>query len=116
VTRTTWAFSILICALLALSGAGCTKKAASGPPQTLGQAVAQLRAVLATAGPEVQSNIYGGVGVVRSIHYGQYDVALAALDRIAGNANLNDRQKRVVSDVTELVKQAAQKQQNAPAQ
>ena len=114
--KTTWTLGIVLGVLLALSGAGCKKKAAaSGPPQTLQQGVAQLRAALVKAGPEVQNNLYGGVGVVRSIRYGQYEVALAALDRIASSANLDDAQKKVVSDVTELVKQVAQKQQGAPA-
>jgi len=102
VKKTTRALSIVLCALLALSGAGCKKNAAASgsSPQTLQQGVAQLRAALIAAGPEAQSNLYSGV--IRSIRYRQYDVALAALDRIAGNPGLNDGQKKLVSDVTEL--------------
>jgi hypothetical protein len=112
VKKTTWLLSIVIGGLLALSGAGCNKKGASGPPQTLEQGVAQLRAALVTAGPEVQSNLYSGVA--RGVRYGQYLEALVALDRIASNPGLNDGQKKIVNDVAELLKQAVQKQQNAP--
>jgi hypothetical protein len=113
VKKTTWLFWIVVGGLMALSGAGCDKKAASAPPQTLEQGMAQLRAALITAGPEVQSNLYSGVA--RGIRYGQYPEALDALDRIASDPGLNDAQKKLVNDVAELLKQAAQKQQNAPA-
>jgi hypothetical protein len=113
VKKRTWLLWIVMGSLLALSGAGCSKKAVSAPPQTLQQGVAQLRAALLTADPEVQRELYNRV--VRGIRYRQYPQALAALDRIASNPSLNDQQKKIVNDVAELLKQAAQKQQNAPA-
>lgn len=111
--KTVWLLCIATGVLLAASGAGCAKKPASAPPQTLQQGVAQLRAALRTAGPEVERDLYDHV--VRGIHYRHYPEALAALDRIANNPSLSDQQKKLANDVTELLKQAAQKQQNAPA-
>jgi hypothetical protein len=112
VKKTTGLLSIVLSGFVALSGAGCKNKAAPGPPQTLEQGVAQLRAALSAAGPDVQSNLYSGV--IRGVRYGQFLEALAALDRIAGNPGLNDGQKKIVNDMAELLKQAVQKQQNAP--
>jgi len=115
VKKTTWLLSIVICGLLALGGAGCKKKdtASSGSPQTLQQGMTKLRAALINAAPDVQSNLYSGVD--RDIRYGQYPEALAAMDRIASNPGLNEQQKKLVNEVTELLKQAAEKQQGAAA-
>ena len=114
VKRTTWVLPLVIGGLVALGGAGCHKQAAAAPaPKTALEGVVQLRASLMNAGPEVQSNLYNHVA--RGIRYRQYPEALAALDSIAGSPNLNDGQKKLVDEVTELVKQEAQKQQNAPA-
>jgi len=113
VKNTTWLLSIATCGLLALSSAACNKQPASAPPKTVQEGVAQLQEALIKASPEVQSNLQSHVA--RGIRYGQYPEALAALDAIAGDPSLNDGQKKLVSQVTELVKQEAQKQQDAPA-
>ena len=110
--KTTWMLSVLIGSLLAFSGAGCKKNAVPAPPQTIEEGVAQLRAALVTANREVQSNLYSGVAY--GIRYGRLTDALGALDQIAANPTLDDRQKKIVSDVRELLKQAIQNQQNAP--
>jgi hypothetical protein len=112
VKTTTWILSILLVSLLALSGAGCKKKAESSRPQTLDEGVIQLRTVLVTAGPEVQSNLYSGV--IYGIRYGNFMDALGALDQIASNPSLTDPQKKTVSNVIDLLKQAIQNPQNAP--
>jgi len=72
----------------------------------------QLRAALLNASPEVQSNLYNGVAY--NIRYGNYENALMSLDRIANGPSLNDRQKKLVNDVIELLKSKIQSQDNAP--
>jgi hypothetical protein len=104
---------LLMAGLFAFSGVGCKgKKAVSQQPQTLEDGVEQLRTALASASPDVQSNLYSGVSY--SIRYGSYDKALVSLDRIASDPGLNDGQKRLVNDVIELVKARIQNQGNAP--
>jgi len=110
--KTSWILSMLLGSLLAFSGAGCKKQAASEPPQTLDQGVQQLRAALVAANPEVQSNLYSGV--VYGIRYGNFMDALIALDRIGSNPSLNEQQKKTVNQVAELLKKEIQNQQNAP--
>lgn len=110
--NTVWILSVLLGSLLAFSGAGCKDKAASEKPQTVEQGVAQLRAVLATASPEVNSNLYSGVAY--GVRYGNFVGALMALDKIASDPSLNERQKKTVNDVIDLLKQAIQNQQNPP--
>lgn len=110
--RTTWILPILTGGLLALSGLGCGKGGAFRQPQTIEDGVAQARTALATASPAVRSNLYTGVSF--SIRYGRYPEALAALDQIAGDPSLNERQKKVVNDLAALIKQAIQNQQTPP--
>jgi hypothetical protein len=75
--------------------------------------MAQLRSALVNASPEVQSNLYSGVSY--GIRYGNYAQALESMDRILADPGLNAQQKKVANDVTDLLKTAAQTQQNAPA-
>jgi hypothetical protein len=103
VKTTLWALTIVACGCLAFGGAGCKKgAAANAPPQSLQEGVKQLRAALLKASPEVQSNLYSGV--VYNVHYAKYPDALAALERIAGDPGLDAGQKKLVNDVTQLVK------------
>ena len=41
------------------------------------------------------------------VRYGDYNKALAELDKLANNASLTEPQKKIVSEVTEQVKKAA---------
>ncbi|HWX20612.1 MAG TPA: hypothetical protein VN578_12000 [Candidatus Binatia bacterium] len=107
--KLTWVLGLLTAGVLALSGAGCKKQAASQNPQTLQDGVAQLSASLATASPEVRSNLYSGVAF--GIRYGKYVDAMMALDQIASNPSLNEQQKKLVNNVLDLLKQEIQKQQ-----
>jgi hypothetical protein len=101
-------------ALLILSVVGCHKHAATtSAPKTLEEGMANLRVAMATASPEVQSNYYHSV--TYGIRYGDYANASLALQRIAGDASLNDQQKKAVSDVDELLKQAMANAQNPAA-
>jgi hypothetical protein len=107
-----WILAVLTCALLAAVGIGCKKQAAAQGPRTLEDAVAELRAALATASPEARSNLYGGV--VFGIRYGDYPRAMVAMDRIVKDPSLNDGQKKVANSVLELLKQEIQNAQSSP--
>jgi len=104
--------AVLICGLL-ICGSGCKKAVTTQKPQSLQEGVEQLRAALVNASPQVQSNLYSGVSY--GIRYGNYTQALEAMDRILADPGLNAQQKQLANDVTDLLKAAAQNQQNAPA-
>jgi len=104
--------AVLICSLL-ICGSGCKKAVTTQKPQSLQEGVEQLRAALVNASPQVQSNLYSGVSY--GIRYGNYTQALEAMDRILADPGLNAQQKQLANDVTDLLKTAAQNQQNAPA-
>jgi hypothetical protein len=110
VKNTTWLLSVVISIFLAFGSAGCKKNGASGQPKTVEEGLMQLRAALATASPEVQSNLYNGVS--NGIRYGNSLEALGALDQIASDPTLNGDQKKLVNNVAELLKQSIQNQQN----
>ena len=94
-----------------LGGVGCHKNSGSAKaPKSMEEGIANLRAALATANPEVQSNLYHGVTF--NLRYGDYAKASDALQQMAGNASLNDQQKKAVNDANDLVKQAMATAQN----
>ncbi len=103
--------AILTCGLLALGGAGCKRQAAYHPAHTLDAGLVQLREALATASPDVQRTLYSVI--LYDVRYGRYSDALTALDQVESNPGLNNQQKRVASDVAELLKQKIKDQQNA---
>jgi hypothetical protein len=72
-----------------------------------------LRTVLASASPQVQSNLYSGV--VYAMRYGKYMDALVSLDQIANDPSLKEPQKKAVNDEIQLVKQAMANAPGAPA-
>ena len=110
--RIIWLVWVLAVGSLAFSGAGCNKQASQQQPQTLEDGLMKLRASLATANADVRSNLYNGVDY--GIRYGNYVNAMMALDRIAADPGLNEQQKKIVSDVMNLLKQKVQGQ-GAPA-
>ena len=104
--------AIVIGGMVFVSGAGCHKNTeATEAPKTLEDGVAALRVSVATASPEVQSNYYNGVSY--GIRYHDYARASAALQQIASDPSLTDQQKKLVSDVTDLLKQKIDSGQNA---
>jgi hypothetical protein len=112
--RITWIGPLTVSSLLAFASAGCKKQAgATQTPQTLDQAVDQFRESLVNPSPNVQSNFY--VSATYSIRYGKYGEALGAMDQIANDPSLNDRQKKAASNVIEQLKVKVQEQQNPPA-
>jgi hypothetical protein len=106
VKTTNYLFSFAIGSLLVFGGMGCHKQTASFErPKTLDEGIVQLQAALATASPDARSNF--NVGVNYNVRYENYAKADAALQQIASDPSLNDQQKKLVSDVSDLVKQAA---------
>lgn len=104
--------SVLLAGLLALAGTGCHKQAASSEkPKTLAEGMAALQAALITASPQAHSNYYA---LYLGTRYSDFAKATTALQQIASDPSLNDQQKKLVSDVSDLVKQAATAQPNAP--
>lgn len=103
-------FPVLLGSLIIIGSTSCHKKASAEAPKTLNDGVTELRAALLSANPVVQSNLYQGVCF--GIRYGDYARASSALQQIAGDPSLNDQQKKAVNDVSELLKQAIEGQQN----
>jgi len=103
-TKTIRIFFIVLGGGLAFGAAGCHKNASAQAPQTLEQGLAGLRAALASANPEVQSNFYRGVSY--DIRYRDYAGAALALQRLAGDPSLNGHQQQAVNEVSERLKQA----------
>jgi hypothetical protein len=97
--------SILIAGILAFAGAGCHKQAASSEqPKTLAEGMTALQAALTTASPQAHSNYYA---LYLGTRYSDFAKATTALQQLASDPSLNDQQKKLVSDVSDLVKQAA---------
>jgi len=112
VKKTGCFLTVLILISLAC-GTGCKKGGSNQKPQTVEEGIAQLRAAMIDASPQVQSNLYNGVSY--GVRYGNYTQALEAMDAIAADPSLKPEQKKVADNVIELLKAAAQNQQNAPA-
>jgi hypothetical protein len=105
---------ILLGNLIVFGGLGCHKNtAATGQPQTIQEAVAQLQTALSSASPDVQSNLYHGVS--HSIRNGDYAGASAALQQIASDPSLNQQQQAAVSNASNLLNQAIAASTNTPA-
>jgi len=104
----------LLMVLLAgsLAFAGCGK---SAKPTVQGTTAAvdmpKFQQAFPSPTPEQQSNISK---VQQSVRYGLYPDALAALDKLAGDAALSEAQKKAVNDMIEGVKQAIAKLPTAP--
>jgi ribosomal protein L22 len=94
-----------------LATVGCHKNATvKNAPKTLQESVADLRSALATANADVQNNFNHNVAY--NIRYGDFPKASAALQQIAGDASLNDAQKKAASDVNDVLKQTMANAQN----
>jgi hypothetical protein len=104
--------SIVLLGLLISSGTGCHKQApVSQTPTTLQEGVANLRKALFSANQTVVSKFNDGVSY--NIRYRFYPQAAQDLQAIADDPSLNDQQKKAVSDLSDLLKQAMAGQTNA---
>ena len=101
----------LLAGVLALAGCG---KPPPPPPVQQGVTIdlPKLKEAFAKASPELQS---AAAEVARGVRYGEFPAAMAALEKIANAPGLTEPQKKIVSEVTEQVKQVASKAAAAPA-
>jgi hypothetical protein len=111
--------SLLVITLFAFGLAGCHHQQAvvvTDQPKTLAEGVTALRASLATASQTAKNTYYDGVAY--NVRYGDYAKASAALQTIAADPSLNDQQKQLVNQVSNLLQQAIADKKNAapPAQ
>ena len=95
----------LLAGLLAL--ASCNKPT---PPPPTQQGIAldlpKLKEAFASSGPEIQTQV---ATVLNGVRYEEFATALATLDKLAQTPGLTEPQKKIVTQVTEQVKQVASK-------
>lgn len=98
--------ALLLSSLLAFVATGC-KKGNGIPehPKTPEEAILTLRQSLATAPKDVQDIMYNEVD--NGIRYGKPQDAIAGLEKIAANPSLNEKQKKLATDVIEMLKAKA---------
>jgi len=104
----------LALALLGLAAVGCKKNVeAPGVPEINGVKVdfPKLQHTFEGAGPEIQQNVSE---TIQGIRYGMYEKSLEALDKLSNDTNVNEQQKKVVSEMIEAVKQLLSKAPPAP--
>ena len=100
-----WTFTVIAAFFLA----GCGKKDQTPPaPEYSGVKVdiPKLQQAFSGASQDLQNDVND---VTSSARYGLYTKSLAALDKLANNPALNEQQKKIVSDVTEQLKQVVAK-------
>ena len=102
--------------LMALTGCNKTANTAAKGPVIRGVLVETPRLQQAFAGnttPEVQ-NVLGRVQM--GIRYGDFQTAVAELEKLAANPALSEPQKKAATDVAEQLKQVISKPEEAPKQ
>lgn len=95
---TIWLIAVL---LLCFSGAGC-KKSYVGTAKTPEEASFQLRMSLQTASPELQK-LYSEK-VDPAVRYDRYPEALAALDQMASDPSVKEDQKKLITQLADMLK------------
>jgi hypothetical protein len=107
-----WMMMFLLAGVLALTGCGKEKpKAQVMDGVTID--VPKLREAFVTAGPDLQSSVSE---VAMGVRYTDYPRAFAGLAKLDSAPGLTEAQKKLVSQVTEQVKQLATKAAAPPAQ
>jgi len=101
-------FGLVLAGLLVTAGAGCKKSDPAPPPvQQNGVTIdsRKLQTELATStSPEVRQNLQK---FSMGLRYKSYVEAMMALDKIAADPSLTEPQKKLVGEVLEQLKQAA---------
>ena len=92
--------AVILGSLLLFSAAGCKKKETA--PKTPEEALLALRQSLATAPKEVQNILYDTVD--NGIRYGKTQDAIAGLEKIAADPSTNEQQKKLATDVANMLK------------
>lgn len=111
---TKWIPGIVMAGALVL--AGCSKAPEVSEQMEISGVkldVPKLQQAFASDKPELQASVSKAV---MSIRYGQYDQALAELQKLAGTPTLTEPQKQVASALMEQVKQLAAKAPPKPPQ
>ncbi len=105
-----WMMMFLLAGVLALTGCGKEKSAA---PVVEGVAVdlPKLQEAFATASADLQNIVSE---VTMGVRYADYPRATAALGKLANAPGLTEPQKKILTDITEQVKQLASKAPAAP--
>jgi hypothetical protein len=96
--------AILLGGSLCFSAVSCKKKEIA-QPKTPEEALLALRQSLATAPKEVQNILYDTVD--NGIRYGKTQDAIAGLEKIAADPGLNERQKKLATDVANMLRAKA---------
>jgi hypothetical protein len=106
VKNTIWFAALLLSSLLSFVATGCKKdNGIPEHPKTPEEAILTLRQSLATAPKEVQDIMYNEVDT--GIRYGKTQDAIAGLEKIAANPSLNEKQKKLATDVINMLKAKA---------
>jgi len=96
--------AILLGGFLLLSGGGCKKKEIA-TPKTPEESLLALRQSLATAPKETQNILYDVVEP--GIRYGKLQDSIAGLEKIAADPSLNEQQKKLATDVANMLRAKA---------
>jgi hypothetical protein len=101
---------IVVVGVICLAGSvGCKKEQSAAQQESYGLSVDWRKldgAFAGTTDPAVQA---GAAEAKRALAYRQFPQGMAALERLAQNANLTPPQKKLVSDLMEQVKQVVSK-------
>jgi hypothetical protein len=104
VKRITWLMAIVLGSSLCFSAVSCKKKEIT-QPKTPEEALVPLRQSLATAPKEVQNILYDTVEP--GIRYGKLQDSIAGLEKIAADPGLNEQQKKMATDVANMLRAKA---------
>ena len=96
---------ILMAGVLALVGCGkAARNPAEGVPGMMD--LPKFQQAFASATPDQRDSV---ANVSKGVRYGLYPDALAALEKLAGDATLTEPQKQAVNNMIQGIKQAAAK-------
>jgi hypothetical protein len=101
VRSTIWLIAVV--SLLCFSGPGCNKNA--GTAKTAEEASFQLRLALDKASPEVKRLYFDKVDP--AVRYDKYPEALAALDQMANDPSVKPDQKKLITQLANMLKAKA---------
>jgi hypothetical protein len=110
----TIAFVGIVCAgLVALAAGGCKKAPPPTPVRGQGVRAALTKLEQSLAGNTNEPVRRAKSRIVLGVRYSQYDKAQEACEAIKADASVNDAQKKLVDDLIEELKAAAEKKAEA---
>jgi len=111
-----WLLGIVLAGVLAFAGAGCKKDQPPPAPTSNGVTVdiPKLRVAFAAASPDAMKTVSQ---IAMSVRYTRYEKALEQLDTLANDPGTTEAQKKLLAQIMDQVKKAAEAAQAAqPAQ